>query len=52
MKKKYVDKEEEIILSLQKLPLSSLMRYISKLLNTNLYIFTILFLYFKNTKFN
>jgi undecaprenyl-diphosphatase len=48
MKKKYVDKEEEIILSLQKLPLSSLMRYISKLLNTNLYIFTILFLYFKN----
>ena len=48
MKKKYVNKEEDIILSLQKLPLSGLMRYISKLLNTDLYIFTILFLYFKN----
>lgn len=48
MKKSYINKEEELICSLQKLPLSNLMRYISKVLDTDIYIFTLLILYFKN----
>ena len=48
MKKKYVNKEEDLILNLQKLPLSNFMRYISKPFNTKIYMIFVIFFYFTN----
>ena len=48
MKKKYKNKEEDIILKLQKLPLTKFMRFISKPFNSKIFILIMCFFYFTN----
>lgn len=48
MKKKYKNKEVDIILKLQKLPLTNFMRYISKPFNSKFFIVIMCFFYFNN----